>query len=106
MKNFKIKEKYLKDVRYSEIKKLSFIHPITGEHLVDKEMEVQGVKDHPQFTRLRKYLSKNGYIHMELSWWNGDRALKPFKVNGYEFKEHETFYCASALGTAIKCKRR
>jgi hypothetical protein len=55
-------------------------------------------EDHPEFTRLREQLGQEGYIQIERGWWNGDRVLKPFSLNGYTFKVDEQFSSADALG--------
>ena len=55
--------------------------------------------DHPEFAKLRKQLGELGYIKIETGWWNGDRVLKPFKLNGLILEEGEQFSCASAFGT-------
>lgn len=54
-------------------------------------------EDHPEFTALRNRLEKEGYISVEHRWWNGDRVLKKFKLNGVLFKKHEKFCCAAAM---------
>ena len=53
--------------------------------------------DHPEFTKMRNRLEKQGYIQIEHGWINGDRALKPFSLNGFKFKKHDKFPCASAM---------
>ena len=64
--------------------------------------ESYGTKDHPEFTKLRNRLCKLGYIQIELSYWNGDRVLKPFKLNELTFNTGEQFSSASALGIKLK----
>ena len=54
-------------------------------------------EDHPEFTKLREQLGKDGYISIERGWWNGDRVLKPFTVNGVKFKKGEKFCSAGAI---------
>ncbi len=63
-------------------------------------------EDHPEFTRLREQLGQEGYIQIERGWWNGDRVLKPFSLNGYTFKVDEQFSCGDALGVhfAVRAK--
>lgn len=53
--------------------------------------------DHPSFAALRKHLKACGLIYMEESWINGDRVLKPFKLNDILFNEGDQFVCASAM---------
>lgn len=60
--------------------------------------------DHPEFNKLRTQLGELGYIHIELGWWNGDRVLKPFKLNGALFEKGEQFGCAFPCGSTIKYK--
>jgi len=63
-------------------------------------------EDHPEFTKLREYLGEQGYISIERGWWNGDRVLKPFTLNGLKFKVGAQFRCGSAMGThfAVRAK--
>ena len=63
--------------------------------------ESYGTKDHPEFTKLRNRLCKLGYIQIESSYWNGDRVLKPFKLNELTLKKGEQFLCACALGIRL-----
>lgn len=60
---------------------------------------VTSSEDHPEFVKLRQQLGELGYIHIEHGWVNGDRVLKPFKLNGLIFEEGNQFSCAAALGT-------
>jgi hypothetical protein len=63
-------------------------------------------EDHPEFTRLREQLGQEGYIQIERGWWNGDRVLKPFSLNGYTFKVDEQFSSADALGVHFAVRAR
>jgi hypothetical protein len=56
-----------------------------------------GSKDHPEFVKLRDQLEKQGYIITERGWWNGDRVLKKFTLNGVKFRKHAQFPCAAAM---------
>lgn len=58
--------------------------------------------DHPEFDRLRKYLTEHKFIHMQTNWWNGDTVLKPFKLNGKLFKRDDRFVSASAMKYDMK----
>lgn len=84
---------------------------ITNEDLIkilkghDKAVTI-GNKDHDEFTKLRDQLEEQGYIKTERSWWNGDRVLKPFYLNGWRFKKNHKFPCAAALHVSIKCARK
>ena len=56
--------------------------------------------DHPEFTKLRERLGELEYIKIERGWWNGDRVLKPFTLNGLKFKKGDQFSCGSGMGVA------
>ena len=58
--------------------------------------------DHPEFTRLRNQLEEEGYIEVERRWWNGDRVLQSFTLNGYKFELGDKFLCASAMKFHLK----
>lgn len=62
-------------------------------------------RDHPEFSKLRELLGERGYISIERGWWNGDRVLKPFLLNGVEFKQGGKFPCAAAMRHHIEWKR-
>ena len=62
--------------------------------------------DHPEFTKMRNRLEKQGYIQIERDWWNGDRVIKPFSLNAYKFKKHDMFPCASALDRWLSVKEK
>ncbi len=55
-------------------------------------------EDHPEFARLREQLGELGYISIYRQCWNGDRVLKPFRLNGRKFKEGDKFSCGAAMG--------
>ena len=59
-------------------------------------------EDHPEFARLREQLGEQGYIKIERGWWNGDRVLKPFTLNGVEFEVGEQFSSACAMKHHLK----
>lgn len=61
--------------------------------------------DHPEFTRLRELLGQLGYIRIERGWWNGDRVLKPFTLNGLKFNVGKQFSCASAMSIQFKVRK-
>ncbi len=65
-----------------------------------------GSIDHPEFTKVRERLGQEGFILIERGWWNGDRTLKPFKLNGLDFKPGDKFPCASALSIQLSLKKR
>jgi hypothetical protein len=110
--NFTIPEEYITDVQvreqYDYIKDRN--NP-THEDLIkilkgyDKGFSTYS-KDHDEFTKLRNQLEAKGYIECQRSWWNGDRVLKPFYLNGWRFKKGHKFPCASALKSSISCARQ
>lgn len=65
-----------------------------------------GTIDHPEFTKLRNQLEQQGYIVTERKWWNGDRVLKPFELNGFRFEIDDKFCCASAMKFDFQVKRK
>jgi hypothetical protein len=104
MREFIIPEEYLTDVPDNHVKyRYDTTKELTNEQLVDIlvngniQYRSFGAKDHPEFTKLRDELERLGYIKTFRSSSNGDRVLKPFKLNGKRFKKNETFYCACAL---------
>lgn len=110
--NFVIDEQYICDVtvrtEYDFIKDRN--NP-THEDLVkvlrgwDKSYSISN-KDHDEFTRLRDQLEELGYIETQRQWWNGDRVLKPFYLNGWLFKKGHRFPCAAALKNSIDWARQ
>lgn len=67
---------------------------------------VTSSKDHPEFAKLREQLGAEGYIHIERGWWNGDRVVEPFKLNGMKFKPGEQFSCAGALDNTFQSAKK
>ena len=63
-------------------------------------------EDHPTFTELREKLGEQGYIKIERGWWNGDRVLRPFRLNGIRFSKGDQFSCAAALKISFTIKRK
>lgn len=61
--------------------------------------------DSPEFKSLRNQLEAEGYIKCERMWWNGDRVLKPFLLNGVLFDTDETFCCGAAMKFHLKFAR-
>jgi hypothetical protein len=110
--HFNIPEEYITDVtvrtEYDFIKDRN--NP-THEDIIkilkgyDKSFTIS-TKDHDEFTKLRNQLEELGYIKCERGWWNGDRVLKPFYLNGWKFKRNHKFPCASALRGSIECARK
>ena len=56
-----------------------------------------GITDHPYFADTRDFLGNKGYIHIERSWSNGDRVLKPFYFNNVLLEKGDKFMCAAAM---------
>lgn len=50
---------------------------------------------HPSFETVRRILESHGYLKTE-TWHNGDRVLKPFVMNGYQFSVDDQFPCPDA----------
>lgn len=63
-------------------------------------------EDHPEFTRFREQLGTEGYIRIERGWWNGDRVLKPFTLNGVKFIVGEQFSSACAMKYHLEFARK
>ena len=103
LKNFTIDEQYITDVtvriEHDFIKDRK--NP-THQDLIkilkgyDKSVSISS-KDHDEFTKLRNQLETEGYIKCQRSWWNGDRVLKSFKLNGLIFRKNHKFPCAAAM---------
>lgn len=62
--------------------------------------------DHPVFKELRNELEEFGYIATQRSWWNGDRVLQSFKLNGANFNKGEQFPCGAAIKYTVESKLR
>jgi len=100
LKQFKLKREHITSVPYTE--RAVFGVPPEARALFkifDHKFEgdAHSIIDHPEFTKMRNRLEKQGYIQIEHGWVNGDRALKPFSLNGFKFKKHDKFPCASAM---------
>jgi hypothetical protein len=98
---FRLKKEYITDV--ADNKEVSVYIPSTGKTLQGTSY---GTIDHPKFTDLRNKLEDEGYIQVERSWWNGDRVLKPFYLNGIGFNKGETFPCAAAMNVKMKVAKK
>lgn len=59
---------------------------------------ISSSQDHPEFTKLREQLGEEGLIRIQRGWSNGDRVIKPFKLNGLIFSKGSQFSCAAAMG--------
>lgn len=108
MKDFFIDPQYLTDVMVTTYyKKYQDQDHVTHEELIDAIKYpggaiMMGSKDHPEFSFLRDELERQGYIACQRMWWNGDRVVKPFRLNGCLFEEDEQFPCAAAMKGHLK----
>ena len=103
LREFFIDEQYITDVHVRTVTSTlknpdnptpeDLIKILRGQH----QMISLSSKDHDEFTKLRNQLEELGYIQTQRSWWNGDRVLKGFKLNGYPLKKGERFYSAAAM---------
>ena len=62
--------------------------------------------DHPEFAELRNKLEELGFISTQRSWWNGDRVLKPFSLNGAKFFKGEKFCSGAAIRYDVEQKQK
>jgi hypothetical protein len=112
MKHFTIDEQYITDVtvriEHDFIKDRDNPTPEDIFKVLkgyDKSVSISN-KDHDEFAKLRDQLESEGYIQCQRGWWNGDRVLKPFKLNEWTFKKTHKFPCASAMKNSIMCARK
>lgn len=109
LKQFKLKREHIRSVSHTEHIVLEvpeearalfkiFDHKLEGE--------AHSSIDHPEFTKLRNKLEKQGYIQIEHGWWNGDRAVKSFSLNGFKFKKHDIFPSASAMDIWLSVEKK
>lgn len=107
-KEFYIDEAYLCSVPVNIV----YSRPIkTNQDLIDTLKNPIIIKsfstiDHPEFTKLREQLGADGYIEIERGWWNGDRVLKQFRLNGFLFRKNSKFPCAEAMRVSIKVAKK
>jgi len=103
--NFTLDESYICDVQIKE--EYSVFKGVDPDSLTPDQVlrilkgtdKITSVfsRDHPEFDRFREMLGVEGYIKIERGWWNGDRVLKPFTLNGVEFEVGEQFSSACAM---------
>ena len=112
LKEFFIDDQYIRDVTVrTEHDFIKDRNNLTNEDLIkilkgwDKSVSISN-KDHDEFTKLRNQLEELGYIETQRSWWNGDRILKSFKLNGWTMRKGHKFPCAAALRVSIDCARK
>ena len=110
--NFYIDEEYLTDVmvrtEYSpRIDRDNPSHDDLIEVLKNPYKSYSiGTVDHPEFAKLRDQLEQEGYILTERRWWNGDRVLKSFDLNGVRFEENDQFCCGTAMKYHLQSQRK
>lgn len=61
--------------------------------------------DSPDFKSLRNTLEAEGYIECQRNWWNGDRVIRPFTLNGVKFKVNDKFCCGGAMKYHLQFER-
>lgn len=112
MKEFFIDENFITDVTVrTEIDFIKDRSNPTPEDLFnilkgyDKGVSISN-KDHDEFTKLRNQLEEEGYIETERRWWNGDRILKSFKLNGFILRKGHKFFCAAAMKGSMEYARK
>jgi hypothetical protein len=114
IEDFEIDDVYLCDVvdrkewgRYDHIPRDQITHEQLIEIIMGNDRcSTTGTKDHPEFAKLRDTLEEEGYIKCERGWWNGDKVLKPFTLNGAKFKEGEQFPSGCAMKGHLKYMKR
>ena len=96
---FKLLKKYFTDVMEEK--------PIALVLSDGQEMHGTSMRyiDHPEFTKLREKLGKQGFIKIERGWLNGDRVLKPFYLNRHKFSVGDKFLTAMAMGVMFKTSK-
>jgi len=113
LKQFKLKREHITSVSHSQRMVLEVPEEARAlfkifEHSQDSKLEgdAHSIIDHPEFTKLRNKLEKQGYIKIEHEWINGDRVVKPFSLNGFKFKKHMQFPCASAMDIWLTVEKK
>lgn len=91
-----------KNIPIDELTPEQLIKIIKGE---DRYMSLKN-DDHPEFAELRNKLEEQGFISTQRNCWNGDRVLKPFKVNGALFYKDEKFHCGAAIKYTVEQKQK
>ncbi len=62
--------------------------------------------DSPEFRALRNRLEAQGYIQCERGWWNGDRVLQTFFLNGVRFDPDDSFPSGAAMKSRLRIARK
>jgi len=68
----------------------------------DSTVRSTSSEDHPEFTKLREQLGKEGYIEIVRNCWNADTVLKSFYLNDILFKKRAQFLCGAAILYTLK----
>lgn len=105
---FKIDDAYICSV--TTHKEWSTYHgrtDLTPDELVkvikgEDRCSITSSEDHPEFAKLREELGSRKYIEIQRGWWNGDRVLKPFLLNGFLFEKDEKFPSGCAMPGHLK----
>ena len=84
---------------------------VTNEDLVKVlqgkgNCSVMGSDDSEEFKALRNQLEAEGYIRCERGWWNGDRVLKTFFLNGVRFDCDDQFASGAAMKLHLQFSRK
>jgi len=84
---------------------------VTDEDLVEVikghgGCSITGSDDGPEFKALRNQLEEMGYIKCERNWWNGDRVIRTFRLNGLRFKKDTQFSSGAALKFHLEFLRK
>ena len=67
---------------------------------------IMGSDDSAEFKALRNQLEAEGYIQCQRSWWNGDRVLKTFFLNGVRFDVDDQFASGAAMKLHLQFSRK
>lgn len=84
---------------------------VTNEDLIEVlkgkgHCSTAGADDSEEFKALRNQLEAEGYIRCEHGWWNGDRVLKLFFLNGVRFDVHDKFPSGAAMKIHLQTARK
>ena len=84
---------------------------VTNEDLVkvlkgQGNRSVMGTDDSEEFKALRDQLEAEGYIQCQRNWWNGDRVLKTFFLNGVRFDRDDQFCSGAAMKLHLQFARK
>jgi len=67
---------------------------------------VSSSDDSDEFKALRNQLEAEGYIQCQRNWWNGDRVLKTFFLNGVRFDRDDQFSSGAAMKLHLQFARK